>query len=459
MSAHRVATAWALGLALGCNRPAVDRRPRAPEPAAERTPARSDAGPPEPATGPSTPASWLEAPRGSLDGLYAALDRAERRAPDGRALLVFFGDSHTAGDRLTGAVRRRLGERFGDAGRGFVLPGRPPMRHYYLRDVRYGSSGTWRVEIGGKKDNHPPFGLGGVRVHADRRDARAWVESCDGCGSDRVARFDIYYLRTPTSGVLRYQIDGGAWRTHATRRRGDEPAVGILPVPVREGQHRLTVAPGGGGPIELFGIALERATAGVVVDALGVVGRRLSQLRSWDWEVIGPQLAARDPALVVLQYGTNEASDRQLDLAAVARHYDDVIASIRRHAPETSIVLLGPPDMAVRDGGRTCDRAEAVEQLEGGVAPECVWHTPPVLEAIVAMQRETAARNQVAFFDSFAALGGRDQIDGFARRDPPLAYSDHVHWTQAGAELWAAALVDALLAGYPAWRTGSGGPS
>ncbi len=450
-------------VALGCNGQAVEAQPRTPVEADVAGGGEPNDGGLVPAVDPGPPQPLLTVPAGALDALHVALDKAERDQPDGRALLVFFGDSHTAGDQLTGYLRRRLGGRFGDAGRGFVLAGRPPIRHYYLRDIRYGSAGRWAAELGGKKGNLPPFGLAGVRAHSDRRDATAWVESCDQCGSDRVARFDVFYLRTSASGTLGFRVDDGAWQKWKTRLPkggAGERTAAVLSVPVREGRHRLTLRPSGGGPVELFGVALERGTPGVVVDALGVVGRRLGHLRSWDWDIIGPQLAARAPALVVLQYGTNEADDPTLDLDALARQYDEVIALVRSHAPGASILVLGPPDMGERDAGRACDKLLAPRRgvrepevdLDAGVPPECVWHTPALLPQVIEVQRAAAARNRVAFFDTFAALGGADQMDLFFHRDPPLAYSDHVHLTQPGAELWGQHLVEALLAGYSAWK-------
>jgi lysophospholipase L1-like esterase len=405
-------------------------------------------------------------PGGALVGFVAARDRAaaaDPADPAGRVGVVVFGDSHTAGDHLTGYVRRTLGARFGDGGRGFVLAGRPPIRHYYQRDVRYGSDGRWRAELGGKRDAAPPFGMAGVRAHADRRDAVAWVESCDQCGSDRVGRFDVFYLRRKDSGTLAYRVDDGPWQKLPTRLDAaatEVRAPAVLSVPASGGRHKLSLRPAGGGAIDLFGVALERGTAGVVVDAVGVVGRRLGHLRSWEWDVIGPQLAARSPALVVLQYGTNEADDPDLDLALLTRHHDAVNALIRQHVPAASILVLGAPDMAARDGNKkTCDAIIAAlpplpadADLDAGTyltaPPECLWRTPANVPAVVEVQRAAAARNGVAFFDSLAAMGGAEQMDNFFHMTPPLAYSDHVHFTQPGYELWGQRLIDALLAGY-----------
>ncbi len=397
----------------------------------------------------------LDAPPGSLDALFTSLDAAERGDPNARTLLLFLGDSHTGGDFLTSHLRSTWQQRFGDAGRGLVGAGKVPWKHYYQRDVRYGRTGTWSAAIGGKRGDSEPFGIVGMRVSGDRKGAQLFVETCADCAAGtRTAQFEILYYAAPEHGLLRYRVDDGAWTTLPTRTAGLEPAHPAREVvPVGDGPHRLTLEHGGGGTIDLFGVALERTRPGVIVDALGVVGRRLVQLHSWDWSIIGEQLATRDPRLVVLQYGTNEASDPTLVLDDLARAYDDTIARIRAAVPTASILILGPPDMGVREAGRSCDRRKLPpEGVDAGVAPECTWRTPPVLRDIIAVERAAAARNRVAFFDTFAAMGGGDQMDAWALADPPIAYKDHVHFTDAGYRQWAAALSGALLAEYDRWR-------
>src|SRR6185503_2633813 len=126
---------------------------------------------------------------------------------------------------------------------------------------------------------------------------------------------------------------------------------------------------------------------GVIVDALGIVGRRLGSLRSWDWSIIGDQLSTRDPKLVVLQYGTNEADDPDLVLEDVAHYYDETIARIRAAAPTASILILGPPDMGVREAGKSCDRMKPPKNaVDAGVIAECEWRTPAVLREIIAVE-------------------------------------------------------------------------
>ncbi len=470
--------AWWLTLALvgACTSPPGEAAPRAPL-LAEAAPPPGDGGPAVdasvdradalsaawPVPPPPPPPSWLTAPPGSLDRFYASLARAEAGLASGRVLISMFGDSHTAGDQLPGVIRRTLGARFGFGGRGVVLPGRPPVRHYYAREVGYGSSGKWQAVVGGSRDAVGPFGMTGVRTFSDKKTAQAWVEPCRGCSLGTVERFDVFYLRTRTSGQLAFQVDGGRWQKLPTRLAATAPSerqIAMMSVPVKAGHRRLNLRPAGGGPVHLFAVALERTGPGVVVDGLGVTGRRLSHLRSWDWDdVLGPQLTARAPSLIVLQYGTNEADDAAIDLGALARLYDEVIAQCRTWAPDADILILGPPDLNKRAGGKDCDKRKPARDPLAPLAPECEWRTPPTLPAVVEVERAAAARNQVAFYDTLAAFGGVERMDSMAHLDPPLAFSDHVHLTAAGYDRWGRGVLDALLAGYDDWRSTSAPPS
>jgi lysophospholipase L1-like esterase len=427
-------------------------RPRPPRPdAVDASMLAVDAG-----TVVSAPPPALTAPAGSLDAWFAALARAEAGAADGRVLISIFGDSHTAGDAMTGRLRAVLQARFGDAGRGLVAAGRPPYRHYYQRDVGYGSSGTWRAQVGGRKADTEPFGLMGFRVEASRS-AEAWVESCASCPTGTaVGKFDVLYLQQPGGGDLEYRIDTAKWQRISTAApAGTAAHPETLSLTIADGAHRLTVRRGRKGVVGLFGIALERDHPGVVIDGLGVSGRRVGHLHKWDWSVIGPQLARRDPRLVIVQYGTNEADDPDLDLVRLTAQYDEVLARIRAVVPQASVLMLGPPDMAVRAAGKACDKRppkprRGQVQPDAAIAPECEWRTPAPLATVIEVQRAAAARAGVAFFDSFAAMGGVDRMEGFFTGEPKLAYGDRVHFTVAGYQLWADALLAELLAAYAA---------
>src|SRR5512138_330907 len=94
----------------GCNgertRPPASPRDRAVAIASDHgATAAATATPPEPVQPMTTMHGYLDAPPGTLDALHTALSLAERNDRAGRVAMVFFGDSHTAGDSMTSHIR------------------------------------------------------------------------------------------------------------------------------------------------------------------------------------------------------------------------------------------------------------------------------------------------------------------------------------------------------------------
>lgn len=395
--------------------------------------------------------------------------------------IAWFGDSHTAGDALTGMVRRELAALWGDAGRGYVAAGKPPTKHYYQRDVLSGVRGGWQVEIGGKRGAREPFGLGGMRLVGGAHAVGAWVETCSACavGHD-VSRFVLHVWKQRDGAKLRYRVDRGQWLTFATATRATEAAhwqaltidAGAL------GSHRLSLERVGPGKLATLGVVLEAERAGVRLHSLGLVGRRAAQLAGFDWTVIGEQLASRAPALVVLQYGTNEADDPDVTPVQVGQHFDKLIALVRRATPDASILVLGPPDLGRRLDAAACRTwrpcggavfsapaaaGDAATAATGGAAVSstnsvptplvlvspCERRTPAILLAINQAIASAAARNGVAYFDTLAVMGGVDRMAGWVVSAPPHAFADHTHLTKKGYERWGALLLLGLAAHAP----------
>jgi lysophospholipase L1-like esterase len=198
---------------------------------------------------------------------------------------------------------------------------------------------------------------------------------------------------------------------------------------VPDGAHELAIRTKGDGVVRLFGVVLERETPGVVYDTLGANGatiRRLARLERAGWV---DSLKARRPDLVILNYGTNESSNDWLAFDAYVRDYREVIGRIREAVPDGAILLMAPMDRGVRGE-------------QGGIGTE------KSIPRLVAAQRFVAREEQVAFFDTYAAMGGAGTMADWYNRSPRLVAGDFTHPTHRGAALVGDLLVDALLKGY-----------
>ncbi len=370
----------------------------------------------------------------ALDPVYQAMAQTLRRTPGAALTVSVLGDSHTESDEFTSRLRRRLGAAFGSAGRGFVAPAGG------ARDVRRAFSGPWTIERAPLRRATGAYGLGLSRAIARAPTATLEIEPCARCESSAASSFTLYFHRQNGGGAIEYRVDGGAWQRASTALSEGQSRAGFETVRVAEGHHRLTVRPAGDGPIELHGVALERDANGVTLDSAGTIGAQASTLDSADWTVLGPQLSRRNPRLVLLWFGTNESANRHLAPDRVERSITALVQRVRTAVPTAAVLVLGPPDLALRDGQGNF--AQPQQQL-----------------AILDALRRGARAANAAYFDLLTAMGGPATIISWVARTPPLAYRDHVHYRPAGYDALADLVLDALARGYEGWARRATRPS
>lgn len=371
----------------------------------------------------------LERPQ-ALKRFFESLARLEAGQAQDDVRIVQFGDSHTAADIETSVVRRSLQARFGDGGRGFVALGKPYKA--YLQDrVRCGMSSDWataKATLAGDGLQ----GLAGMSLLTRRGGARAWTDI-----TTTTARAEIAYLEQPNGGAFDVLIDGV--RVVRVATRGDRVGSAFRAFDVSEASaHQLEVRAAGDGDVRVFGVSLERARRGVVVDALGINGARVATCLSWNEQHWAEQLRHRAPSLVVLAYGTNESTDEGSSQQAYERQLVDALGRIARAVPATSCLLLGPPDRAVREGAG--------------------WATSARLLEIVASQRRVAEAAGCGFYSRLDAMGGEGTVAAWASEEPPRAQRDRVHLTRDGYAQLGSSFASDVMRAYAAWRKEAGLP-
>lgn len=340
--------------------------------------------------------------------------------------IAHYGDSSIATDHITSTMRRELQARFGDAGHGFVLiaKGYLPYRH---RDVEHRASESWQLrEITRNHDATGWYGFGGIQYRGRLGSTAHFATSDDGPVGGEVSRFLVYYQEHARGGAFEHRVDGGSWtRVEAV---ADPSKDALLEIPVPTGPHSLDLRFAGGQP-RLYGVALERDGPGVVYDSLGLVGARASRLLNFDAEHVARQLRLRGTHLVVLGFGGNEAEDN-IRRDGYQADYREVIRRMRGGREDLGCLVFAPLDQGERDAR---GRVVSMENL------------PVIVEA----QRAAAAAEGCAFFDTLAAMGGRDAIGRWLRLR--LASGDLRHMTPSGYERVADAFHRALLRGFGEW--------
>ncbi len=334
----------------------------------------------------------------ALVPFFEQLYRHQRGEMEGPLSILHYGDSHTAADEWTGDLRMRFQNRFGDGGGGYSYPGRP-WTSFRRLDVRSGSTKGWHSDGLVGRTGDGLYGLGGVSMTATTPRESVYLSAdCE--------KLEIYFLRQPGGGSMQLVDNGGLVERIPTEG------------PLGPGYYRYSAAPGphrfdletlDHAPVRLFGWVTQNAR-GITYEPLGINGAQASIIMNWDENILAHNVAHRNPGLIVLAYGTNEAGNGDWTLETYRDMFSALIQRFRRAAPAATILVVGPPDRFIKT--------------------RFGWTPMDKIDMIVAAQREAAVASNCAFMDLRAKMGGKGSMQQWVLAG--LAQGDYVHFTAPG---------------------------
>ena len=355
----------------------------------------------------------------TLRPFFDQLKQREAEPSSGVVRMIQFGDSHTAADLFTGALRTLFQTKFGDGGAGFSYPGYP-FAGYRIHGTRRAQSVGWTVTGTHFRDlGDGMLGMGGVGLSTSH--AGNWI-SLDA----DAASVEVQYLVQPGGGNIEI-YDGDTLLTSLST--DGKTAAGHYDARVAAGPHHFEVRTISSAPIRLFGFVTEE-DAGVTYEAVGLNGAEAGLILKWNETLADELMAQRDLSLIVLAYGTNEASDGNWSEESYATMFRALIDRLRREAPHAAILVLGPSD----------------RELHAGRSRRAAWVPYAGIDRIIRAQRSVCHEMGCAFWDERARMGGfgtmRDWVSvGWGQ-------GDHTHFTGEGYNELAAALFSDIVQQY-----------
>ena len=356
------------------------------------------------------PADVLEG-GGALVPLFEQLSHP----PENMSLHILqFGDSHTASDDWANQLRQDFQAKFGAGGPGYTLPGHPFLG-YRRFDSHGANSRGWYTSGIITRASDGIDGLGGVSLTAQSAgETITLTVECE--------QLQLHYLRQPDGGQIEFSVDGAPVETIDTN--GDF-GPGIYSYSASPGAHEYTLRTLSAAPVRLFGWVAENH-AGVTYETLGINGAQANLMLQWNPAIFSPELMSRDPALIVIAYGTNEALSRTWGAEDYRAGLTEIIRRLREAAPVASILLIGPPDCEYRMRGRRLPF--------------------PHLDQVIEIQREVALANGCAFWDWRAAMGGVGSVRQWVQAG--LGQGDYTHLTGGGYRMVGGMIFDEIMAQY-----------
>lgn len=342
--------------------------------------------------------------------LWEGLQQLEQGKRTQPLRIIQLGDSHTAGDYFTGQLRQRLQRQFGNAGIGWLTPGY--VTNQRSDQVLLRSLGKWSLSDSKIAKHTGAFPLGGLfntsagnsileiktkeQVAAGQWQVSIWQHSLQTSWSLALANGKLSKL--PGQGDPK-----ASWRL--STQAIDSAQVDRL---------RL-LAPMNG---KLGGVILDRQAPGITLDALGINGAVANVINRWDETSLQQQLAWRDPQLIILAYGTNEAFGPDLVPQTYEEELRRVIRRLRAAAPNAAILLIGAPSSA----------KSKAPHINGG----CKVPLPPSLIKVQNSQRRIARQEKTLYWDWAAMMGGNCGAQAWLKQKVPLMRPDLVHMSAEG---------------------------
>jgi lysophospholipase L1-like esterase len=375
---------------------------------------------------------------------------AAPKAQGQRGLVILqIGDSHTAADYFTGELRQKLQARYGNGGVGYLDAGKP---HIGVRSgaMKVAASPGWTYHSIQRSDNIAEFWLSGFNAVATASGEALTFASDTPVPFDSI---EIEALRQPGGGAIDISLDG------AVKSSADLNGNGVEPVVLRlrpdgapsDRVRQIEIRTRGTGVVSIASIGVYQKQSGVSYNNIGYPGATIDLVNKFDEKLMADGLRRLDPQIVVLVFGTNEASKPNLDAARYERNYEKAIARIRTALPNAQIVLVGPPDGAERPphclgkgpADAACHPAPPSDGASWTEPADCEWHTIAHLDLVRDVERKIAERHGFVYWN-WATINP-NQCAAHQLVAASLMTPDHVHFTPAGYVKGADLFLNALI--------------
>ncbi len=353
------------------------------------------------------------------------------RLSKGQIRVLYYGDSQIEGDRITSYLRQTLRKDHGGTGPGLFLPLMPVM---YTKSVWLRSSSNWKrynyLSYKTGEISHRNFGPfmaicrylpDGMRTAVPEK---AFVKIAPSNVADSSSSvYDIlrvFYGNTEEAvNVIVKADDNQIFADTLKKGNGFNELRCHL-----NGAKEILIEFSGNVSPDIYGISIE-SNSGLIVDNIpqrGSAGLEFTMVGKDNLEEAYKTLT---PDLFVLQYGLNIVKNVRDDYSYYEKGLEKQLSLLKQVSPCTSILLVGLTDMAENEG-------DTIKSY-------------PNIPKIIDAQKKAALESGVSFWNSWFEMGGESSIVKWAKKKPPLAQKDYVHFTYTGADTLSKLLVNALF--------------
>lgn len=382
----------------------------------------------------NTSIQYKDVSKSAMDNFFRALANIDSEPKSIR--ILHYGDSQIEGDRISDYLRLKLQGQFGGTGPGLIsfMPVAPSV----INKISW--SNTWdRYQIFAGKDKRVKHNNFGAMAHLTRfapyttltdtaSYRSAWIKFVTskngGPSAAAFTKIKLFYGGSQAKTHLELYENGSLNNSDSLVAGGN---FNIKEFSLNQGALLHEFKFKGKDSPDFYGVSLEGGK-GVMVDNFGLRGSSgtfFNQINYGQLKNFYDYLNAR---LIILQFGGNTlpyiTTKEQTD--NFGNYLKAQINTIKKLAPQASILVIGPADMSVKEG------------------TEYVTH--PQLENLRDAIKRTAFETDCAFFDMYNCMGGKNSMLTWVEQG--IAAKDYIHFSSGGARKIAVLLYSSLINDY-----------
>jgi lysophospholipase L1-like esterase len=264
--------------------------------------------------------------------------------------ILHIGDSHVQADHFPGVVRENLQLRFGNAGRGLVVPFRVAKTnepHSYRTEC----VADWQSQRCSRPPHLLPVGIGGLTVRGASAGASLTLRTIDHPQLDYAFEKLLVFFQQDRHSFDLAVLDSAGREMARVDALPDGEAPHYAVVHLDRPVHSVTLRavssrPGEQNHLTIFGLSAENGRPGILYHTVGINGARGEHFAQS--EFFARQTAALEPDLIVLSLGTNEGQDPRLTPQAMGAQTLKLVEALKRYNPGAVFLFTTPPNTYAR---------------------------------------------------------------------------------------------------------------
>ncbi|MBS1949821.1 MAG: putative periplasmic protein [Cytophagales bacterium] len=358
----------------------------------------------------------------ALSSFYEKLYQL-KKTKKGQLNIVHIGDSHIQADFLTQTVRVLLQNEFGNAGRGFVFPGRVAHTNEPL-SIYSSSTSQWEAKRIVYTNQPLPIGLGASTLQTTQPQAKFTLRIKDDAGLNYGFNgITTFYLKDSSSFNVALNDSSGrslAFIGPYTSENFLNYSKVTLPYSLHKLEFQMEQPTPNQNHFTFFGVSLSNGNPGILYHAIGGNGAKYKHYLAARF--FTQQVQALIPDLIIVSLGTNEAIENPVDQQFL-KQAEELIGILQKNNPQAGLIITTPADFYRKRTRRN-----------------------PGVESVHQQLLTLTQKKNTGCWDLYAVGGGKHSADQW--RKNKLMQSDGIHFTRAGYALQGKMLYQALTKGY-----------